>query len=123
MPSVPTFGFDLKFFQSQTPLSRYKPVAGFAAATGWFWVKTGQHLKVLHTPEHDYAYRAFVPTDIVTLAMTAAIQNIKYTNFKNSVPDQKRHDAYLSVWRTMAQWQRPPHRSTMQPTIWPLRPA
>lgn len=62
--------------------------------------------RVYHTPERDYAYRAYVRRKTVIEAMTNYIHNIEYTNFKNSVTDQARHDAYLDVWNVMYRWGR-----------------
>lgn len=50
----------------------------------------------------DYKYRADVPRDVVKSAMAEAVDRIDYGNFKNSVKDHKRHDAYMSVWNVMA---------------------
>jgi hypothetical protein len=62
-------------------------------------------LRVSHTPNNDYPYRTFVPRALVTVAMTAELDRVDYTNFKNSVPDKVRHDAYLTVWNDMRRWQ------------------
>lgn len=57
--------------------------------------------KVTHTPKADYAYRTTLPRTQVASALTAAVDTIDYTNFKNSVPDRARHDAYLACWLAM----------------------
>jgi hypothetical protein len=54
--------------------------------------------EVLTTPAADYRFRANVPREEVAAAMTAAVEAINYDNFKNTVSDQARHDAYLDVW-------------------------
>ncbi len=56
---------------------------------------------VAHTPKHDYAYRAILPRTVVATALAAVVQAIDYTNFKNSVPDRARHDAYFACWDAM----------------------
>ncbi len=56
---------------------------------------------VTHTPQHDYAYRTILPRTMVAAALAAAVKAIDYANFKNSVPDQARHDAYLACWIAM----------------------
>src|SRR4051812_40829442 len=56
---------------------------------------------VTHTPNHDYAYRSTLPRTVVANALAAAVEAINYTNFKNSVADQARHDAYLVCWEAM----------------------
>lgn len=62
--------------------------------------------RVYHTPERDYAYRAYIPRAVVAEAIHDHIMGITYTNFKNTVRDQARHDAYLEVWNTMFRWGR-----------------
>jgi len=57
--------------------------------------------KVTHTPRSDYAYRTTLPRTMVANALVAAVEAIDYTNFKNSVPDQARHDAYFECWEAM----------------------
>ncbi len=42
---------------------------------------------------------------VVANAIAAGITAIKYTNFKDSVPDLNRCDAYLAVWKQMYWWQ------------------
>ena len=61
---------------------------------------------VTHAPQHDYAYRAVVPRIQVATALAAAVHSIDYPNFKNSVLDQARHDAYLECWMAMHELQR-----------------
>lgn len=61
-------------------------------------------VRVQRTPDRDYAYRAFIRREQVAQAMADEVRRIDYGNFKNSVMDAKRHDAYLSVWSTMYHW-------------------
>ncbi len=56
---------------------------------------------VTHTPKHDYAYRSTLPRTVVATALAAAVEAINYTNFKNSVSDRARHDAYFECWDAM----------------------
>ena len=60
---------------------------------------------VTHTPKHDYAHRAILPRTVVATALAATVQSIDYTNFKNSVSDRARHDAYLECWMAMHELQ------------------
>lgn len=62
------------------------------------------HAEVLYSPTKDYAYRAYLPRKHVERAIARQVRAINYTNFKNSVPDDERHDAYLAVWTTMLRW-------------------
>jgi hypothetical protein len=61
---------------------------------------------VAHTPQADYACRTTLPRTRVATALAAAVQAIAYPNFKNSVSDQARHDAYLTCWEAMHDLQR-----------------
>lgn len=64
--------------------------------------------KVSHTPDADYAYRAFLPRRDVAATIERRVQAIDYPNFKNSVRDHRRHDAYVEVWRAMLRYQESP---------------
>ena len=57
--------------------------------------------KVSKTPNADYLFRATVPRSVVISALTKAVAQIDYPNFKNSVSHDERHDAYLGVWSVM----------------------
>lgn len=54
----------------------------------------------------DYRYRAVVDRKQLKRAMDRAVDRIDYGNFKDSVAksERDRHDAYMGVWRVMAQW-------------------
>lgn len=58
-------------------------------------------VRVTHTPLADYAYRAEVFFGDVMDVIGARIQAIDYTNFKASVKEKDRHDAYLRCWVAM----------------------
>lgn len=57
------------------------------------------------SPDADYAYRAFVARDTVADTLFWQAQSIAYPNFKNSVQENDRHDAYLQVWSAMNRYQ------------------
>ena len=57
------------------------------------------------TPLADYRYRAMIPRPVVATAITMRVLGLDYDNFKNSVPDNPRHDAYLTVWHVMNRYQ------------------
>jgi len=63
--------------------------------------------QVSHTPEFDYAYRAFIARDAVADVIARNIDSIQYDNFKNSIEpqDHARHTAYLNVWFSMRDYQ------------------
>ena len=55
-------------------------------------------VKVEVTPAADYRYRVTVPWDKVAEVLLDAVESIDYPNFKGSVQEDFRHDAYLGVW-------------------------
>lgn len=56
---------------------------------------------VTHTPDHDYYYRTSLPKKDVAARIAEKIAAIDYHNFKNSVKERERHDAYFDVWEIM----------------------
>lgn len=50
----------------------------------------------------DYRFRANVAREAVAAALASAVHAIDYPNFKASVRETTRHDAYLNVWSAMA---------------------
>lgn len=61
--------------------------------------------RVTHTPERDYPYRAEIAREQVASAIARKIQDIQYTNFKDSVSEHDRHDVYFQVWESMVGFQ------------------
>jgi len=53
----------------------------------------------------DYRYRARIDREQVANAIADSIRNIDYGNFKSTVSDPDRHDAYLDVWSIMHAFQ------------------
>jgi len=62
--------------------------------------------KVLKTPQADYLYRAFIPRPLVVDKLSEAIEEIDYPNFKNSIGDDRYHDACMDVWSTLYRHQK-----------------
>lgn len=58
--------------------------------------------EVIALPEADYAYRAFVPRQVVADLLSELAATMTYENFKDSVADERLHDAYADVWSVMA---------------------
>ena len=56
---------------------------------------------VEHTPSADYAYRTDVRRSTLASALSRAVENIDYWNFKDSVLEDDRHDAYFRCWSAM----------------------
>lgn len=65
--------------------------------------------KVTVNAKRDYRFRASIRRQDVASAIADSICGISYDNFKDSIPkkDHERHTAYLRVWSTMEQFQRP----------------
>lgn len=53
----------------------------------------------------DYRYRARIDRERVANAIADSIRNIDYGNFKSTVADPDRHDAYMDVWSVMYAFQ------------------
>ena len=45
--------------------------------------------KVLRDASGDYLFRAFIPRELVAQAMLEAVMGIDYSNFKNSIRDNR----------------------------------
>lgn len=62
-------------------------------------------LRAIRTLNRDYLYRRAIPRGLVEEAIAGAVAGIEYRNFKDSVKDNVRHAAYVSVWQTMHSYQ------------------
>jgi len=75
-------------------------------------------VRVLHTPDRDYQFRAVMSRKTVAHMLANKVEQIDYDNLKDSVADDERHDAYLEIWTTMMQWSkgwfRPKPKSKMK---------
>ena len=56
---------------------------------------------VFNTPDHDYAYRARLSREEVADAVARMALDIKYSNFKQSVRDNKRSGFYAQIWNIL----------------------
>ncbi len=77
---------------------------------------------VTETPQRDYRFRALIDRTAVREALAAEVDRITYGNFKDSVQDDGRHDAYFGAWRSMHSLQQeramnPPGRRKAQPAL------
>lgn len=57
--------------------------------------------EVIQNNQADYLYRAWIDREQVANLLSQWAQNIRYSNFKNSIKDHARHLAYLDVWEVM----------------------
>lgn len=63
--------------------------------------------RVEHTPEADYSWRLVAArTEVAQLLSDEIMERVDYDNFKNSVAENDRHDAYLRTWMAMRDLQR-----------------
>lgn len=54
----------------------------------------------------DYRFRARIDREEVAERIATAVKDIDYGNFKSSVKEHDRHDAYMDVWSSMNAFQR-----------------
>ncbi|MFO1412947.1 MAG: hypothetical protein U1F10_03365 [Burkholderiales bacterium] len=53
----------------------------------------------------DYRFRARIPREAVAAAPAAQVMALSASNFKASVRERSRHDAYMEVWDAMLRYQ------------------
>jgi hypothetical protein len=53
----------------------------------------------------DYRFRARIPRSAVAEALMQKVMSLSYPNFKSSVRNHERHDAYMDVWDVMNELQ------------------
>lgn len=58
--------------------------------------------KVIRDASGDYLFRAFIDRADVADTMFKAVMDINYPNFKNSIKDNRYHDACSRVWGVMS---------------------
>lgn len=63
--------------------------------------------KVTRYTKSDYLFRAAIKKVDITSIMADEIEDIDYSNFKDTVKDNRLHNAYLSIWTAL---------SALQPT-------
>ncbi len=61
--------------------------------------------KARRTPGHDYPYRAVLQRTVVAEKVLERVLTMNYANFKGSVSDPDRHEAYFGVWARMREYQ------------------
>lgn len=55
-------------------------------------------IKVFEDQTADYPYRVFMHREPFTYLIESEAEHIDYTNFKNSVKDDRLHALYMRVW-------------------------
>jgi hypothetical protein len=62
--------------------------------------------KVIESGGTDYEYRSRIDREEVALRIADEVRGVQYPNFKSTVKEPNRHDAYMDVWQTMYGCQR-----------------
>jgi hypothetical protein len=62
-------------------------------------------VKAIVDKDADYLYHAEIPRARVAERLADFVSAISYPNFKNTVVDPDRHDAYMDIWSTMYKMQ------------------
>jgi len=58
--------------------------------------------QVMYTDaDADYPFRADVPREDVARFLVRRLEHMAYDNFKNTIDDDRYHDAAVDVWRAM----------------------
>jgi len=58
--------------------------------------------QVMYTDaDADYPFRADVPREDVVRFLVRRLEHMAYDNFKNTIDDDRYHDAAVDVWRVM----------------------
>jgi hypothetical protein len=65
----------------------------------------GNGTRVHSIKGRDYLFRAFITRQQVQDAIMCEIMTLDYGNFKNSVREDDRHDAYADIWGIMYRFQ------------------
>jgi hypothetical protein len=58
----------------------------------------GEHAEIIKNAGTDYRWRGFVDRRVFSALVAARMENINYSNFKNSVGDHELHDLYMDFW-------------------------
>lgn len=64
---------------------------------------------VSESAHNDYRFRTEVKRTDAARVFGAIVGGLRYDNFKHSVVEQDRHDAYVKAWEAMANLQRKRH--------------
>lgn len=65
----------------------------------------GSDTRVVSLKHRDYLFRAYLTRQQVMDAIMCEIMSLDYGNFKDSVREDDRHDAYASIWSVMYRFQ------------------
>jgi len=68
----------------------------------------GESFNIIETPSRDYHYRIRISRSALAQVIGKCVLRIDYGNFKNSVTEDDRHDAYGRIWHVMHAFQTKP---------------
>jgi len=71
--------------------------------------------EVTESARSDYRFRAEVKRKEAGKVLGEVATGLKYDNFKHSVEEPDRHDAYVKAWQAMATLQRRRHPDPKEP--------
>lgn len=63
------------------------------------------HAEVIEGGGTDYGFRARIDREQVAQIMADQVRAVTYPNFKSTVRERERHDAYMGVWDAMYSFQ------------------
>jgi len=64
---------------------------------------------ISESAHNDYRFRTEIKRTDAGRVLGAAVEGLRYDNFKHSVAEPDRHDAYVKAWEAMANLQRRRH--------------
>ncbi len=62
--------------------------------------------KITSKPLADYRYRAVLTRKALAAYLVRMVEQLAYQNFKDTVRENTRHEAYMRVWQAMLALQR-----------------
>lgn len=95
------------FFSAVEDVSDHSKLSIRARVKGDLEKFFGSNVPVIETEDSDYRFRVFVKKEFFAHMMKKRIEDIEYTNFKDSIPknDSNRYYYYTKVWSVMLSWQ------------------
>ncbi len=65
----------------------------------------GRDVQIVETPDRDYRWRTFIGLEQFKAVVGGRIEQVDYTNFKDSVKGHDLHKMYLDFWSTHRRYQ------------------
>lgn len=106
---------DLLFVRARSRSDLERLISSYGALVG----RTSAD--IVETPDADYCCRILVEKSKWAAVMSAATEDIDYTNFKNSVHEKQGHDrasVYMDVWSTMYSMQSSEMKSKSEESLY-----